>query len=262
MRVRVYPFGEGKTEEMVFKVLCTQYPDLNNVNLNKFISVGGKNKFSEKIRKTLEADLIPDTEIQIVVFRDLDQGEVFDDVAQSFQGLAWILLSKWSLKPQIIVHSEKPNIYILQQQATPDTPGLRLVLHFPDDKIFDGLNVVMRNRTTDGYILALGLDETILRRFAGKIKCDDSTTSPDPNVLRDLINTAIPATVTSNGITFDQDKDFLAAYLCATRFWTVHRSEEQDKLAEVIMKRAATYKPELLKKMFQSWLDAIQMVAQ
>jgi len=260
--VRVYPFGEGKTEEMVFKVLCTQYPDLNNVNLNKFVSVGGKNKFSEKIKETLQADLIPDTEIQIVVFRDLDHGEIFDDVAQSFQNLAWILLTKWNLTPQIKVHPEKPNIYILQQQATTDTPGLRLVLHFPDDKIFDGLNVVMRNRTTDGYILALGFDETILRRFACKIKRDASTASQAPNVLRDLINTYIPNIVASNGITFDQDKDFLAAYLCATRFWTVHRSEEQNKLAEVIMKRAAKYRPELLKQMFQSWLDAIQMVVQ
>lgn len=253
MTIRVFPFGEGKTEEIIFEILRSQVGNSPDVAFQNFVSVGGKTNFSNRISRTISSELVPNYDIRVVIFRDLDHGEIPENVVQSFQDIAWNLLAKWNLTPPIQPVNGAPNIYVLNQPVASQSPGFRLVLHLPDNGVFNNLPVPLHNRTTDGYVLALGLDDTVLNRFAEKL-------GTQHNILRNLITISIPQTVTGQGITFDQDKDFLAAYLCATRFWPVHRTEEQAKLVEIIMKRAEKYNSTRLQQVFKSWLDAIREV--
>ncbi|RME04549.1 MAG: hypothetical protein D6816_09670 [Bacteroidetes bacterium] len=253
MTIQIFPFGEGKTEKIIFEMLRSQVGSPPDVEFQKFVSVNGKGNFSKRISNTISSILVSSHDIRVVIFRDLDHGETPENVVQAFQGIAWNLLAKWNLTPPIQPVNGTPNIYVLNQPVTSQSPGFRLVLHLPDNGIFNNLPVPLHNRTTDGYVLTLGLDDTVLNRFAKKL-------GTQHNILHNLITTSIPQTVTGQGITFDQDKDFLAAYLCATRFWPVHRTEEQAKLVEIIMKRAEKYNSTRLRQVFKSWLDAIQEV--
>lgn len=115
----------------------------------------------------------------------------------------------------------------------------------------------MKNQTTDGYVLAVGFDKTVLGCFAQhkKVKSRFQT-------LRDLMANDLPQTIKQKGILFDEDKDFLAVYLCAVRFWVTCRTEEQARLIKIILDRAWSYSQSNIKQIFNTWLIAIQEAIQ
>ena len=250
MTAPVFPFGEGPTDRVVFEFLRSRlFPDQA---FREFVSVGGKENFRSKIPDTVQNEILPGRYMCILVFRDLDAGEKPSNVAQSFRDLIWDLLSAWNLQPSIHPLPQHPNIYVCRTDPTSTAPGLRLVLHLADNAALD-LPMALPNHTTDGYVLAAGLTDAVLGRFAGspKVKSDAQT-------LYDLVTNSLPVAVKQAGITFGEDKDYLAAYLCATRFWVVRRNEEQALLVRVILDRAWKYDPDTVHRVFSTWLTAIE----
>ena len=255
MMATIFPFGEGKTEQVVFDFLRKKW--FGHAEFSKFVSVEGKKGFSSEIRERpgipliVETELVPNKEVRVIAFRDLDEGESTASVRQSFQSIVWRLLKPWGLRPQsqeVLSNA----VYKWEVFAGPEQPGLRFVLHIAGSV---DATVPLRNWTTDGYILALGLKGRVLERFAreSKVKSDVATLSA-------LITTAIPDMISQQGINFDEDKDYLAAYLVATRFWTVRRTEEQARLIRVILDRAWKYDREQAEQVFKSWRIAIEEV--
>jgi len=253
MMAPVFPFGEGPTDRVVFEFLQEKfYPKEPEREFQPFNAVGGKGNFRPEISKAVESEVIPGRDVRILVFRDLDAGESPASVAQSFRDLVTNLLSAWKLQPEVQQSPEYSNIYICEQSSTQTTPGLRLVLHLADNAALD-LPMALSNHTTDGYVLAAGLTDVVLGRFAGspKVKSDAQT-------LYDLVTNSLPEVIKDACITFNEDKDYLAAYLCATRFWVVRRNEEQTLLVRVILDRAWKYDPDTVRRVFSTWLAAIE----
>ncbi len=250
----IFPFGEGKTEKVIFEFLVEK--QFQRYSFHNFVSVGGKDNFRSKIPKTVQSDLEAGRdEIRILAFRDLDAGEQVDDVVQSFQDIVWKLLEPWELQPN--VQQIHPNtIYKWEASIAQGRSGLRFVLHIANHAD-SSLPVPLQNQTTDGYILTVGLEEAILERFARKNKVKSTV-----DALKSLITEKIPETVRKEGIDFQEDKDYLAAYLAATRFWVVKRTEEQVRLVKIILDRAWKYNRNEFKKAFASWFAAIKEVVQ
>lgn len=248
----IFPFGEGKTERLVFKFLVEKY--FSGYEFQEFISVGGKDNFRHEILKTVRSDLEAGRdEMRILAFRDLDEGEEMANVRQAFQDIVWSLLEPWGLRPEI--QEVHPNsIYQWRARASTGQPGLQLVLHLANNTSLN-LPVSLRNQTTDGYVLGVGLTDQVLRRFAQERKVNS-----DSDSLRELVIEAIPSTINRSGIVFDEDKDYLAAFLAAARFWVVRRTEEQARLIITILNRAWTYNREQFEQVFESWKLAIQEV--
>jgi len=124
-------------------------------------------------------------------------------------------------------------------------------LHLADVSGFEVPQKVKEsNNTTDGYILAIGLEEGVLNAF----ETDNKVTK---GVLYKLITQCIPNCFSDPqyNITFEQDKDYLAAYLCASRFWVKHRTDV--RLTHVILDRAWKHNPEHFKEVFASWIEAM-----
>jgi len=244
----VFPFGEGPTDKVVFEFLQGRfYPERE---FQPFNAVRGKDNFRQKISEAVESEVIPGRDVRILIFRDLDAGESSASVAQSFRDLIWNLLSLWNLRPNIQPSPGHSNIYICEQPGTQTTPGLRLVLHLADNSALS-LPVPSSNHTTDGYILAAGLKNAVLDKFATQVDSDIHS-------LRKLITDSIPDTITQAHIAFDDYKDYLAAYLCSTRFWVIHRTEEQARLVRVILERAWKYDANSVRRVFCTWLAAIE----
>lgn len=250
----IFPFGEGRTDQIVFDVLKEHSGASSAQEFQPFIPVGGKNNFHSKIAETVSSELIPDREIRILIFRDLDEKESSADVAHSFRDLVWGLLAEWGLRPALQALNSHPNIYVCAQPPRTRTPGLHLVLHIADLNSVPNLPMQLLNHTTDAYLLAVGLQDSVLERFAEKINSNSQS-------LRTLITHTLPAAVQQESITFDQDKDYLAAYLCAVRFWVVHRTEEQARLARIILRRALSYGQGDVRTVFRSWIAAIEEVS-
>lgn len=248
----VFPFGEGRTDRVVFDFLRRNLG--HDPGFREFVPVGGKNNFRSTIEQVVQSEIIPDRDIGVLVFRDLDADESPEDVAQAFRDIAWELLSDWNLQPSIDAHPHYPNIYICIQPSSTSMPGLRLVLHVADNDALD-LPVALPNHTTDGYVLAAGLADAVLERFAGKVDSDAPT-------LYELITNTIPNTVAQANITFAEDKDYLSAYLCSTRFWVVHRTEAQMRLVRIILDRARKYDQASIDHVFDTWRAAIEEALQ
>ncbi len=248
MMAVIFPFGEGKTEQVVFEFLRKNWFD--QAKFRKFVSGGGKREFSSKI-PGIVGTLVPNREVRVIAFRDLDKDEQADEIGQSFQDLVEKLLKPWELKPkrqEVLTDT----VYKWEVFAGPAQPGLRFVLHIAGSV---DTAVSLRNWTTDGYVLALGLKDRVLGRFA-----QESKVGSEVAILSDLITAAIPGIISQQGISFDEDKDYLAAYLVATRFWTVRRTEEQARLIRVILDRAWRYDREQVEQVFKSWRIAIEEV--
>ncbi|MBW1946423.1 MAG: hypothetical protein JRI33_00640 [Deltaproteobacteria bacterium] len=246
----VFPFGEGPTDRVVVEFLQDNLFSIKE--FREFVPVGGKNQFRSKIHDTVRSEILPNREIGILVFRDLDAGEYRANIAQAFGDLVGELLSAWNLRPNMKPLPQHPNIFVCTQSRTMRNPGLRFVLHLADN---GALNLPMNllNHTTDGYVLATGLTSAVLERFAGTPHVNTTT-----QTLFHLITTSLPATVRHANIAFDQDKDYLAAYLCATRFWVTRRTEEQARLVRIVLDRAWRYEQNMVRRIFKTWLAAIE----
>jgi len=244
----VFPFGEGPTDGIVFHLLKQKF--FSGQPFREFVSVNGKNNFRSRIVDTIKSEILPNTEISVLVFRDLDAGESSKNVVQTFRDITWSLLSDWGLRPDVQPHQQHPNIYVCAQPPSTTTPGLRLVLHLADNSALN-LPIALLNHTTDSYVLAAGFTNVVLERFAEKVNSNAQS-------LHALITSSIPRTITETNSTFDQDKDYLAAYLCATRFWVKHRTEKQELLVRIILNRIWKYDQNAFLRIFASWQIAIE----
>lgn len=243
----IFPFGEGSTDRVVFDFLKSKiFP---KTTFQNFVPVNGKDNFRTKIMQTLEGQIIPNNNLCILVFRDVDAGESPEHIVHSFRDVVWDLLDDWNLRPEIQPHRDWPNVHICTQLPSKTTPGLHLILHLADNSALD-LPTTLQNHTTDGYVLATGLKEVVMKRFADKIH-------GNARHLHTLVTNSIPDMIRTNG-SYDQDKDYLAAYLCATRFWVIHRTEEQKRLVDIILKRAWKYQPDIIRQVFESWQVAVK----
>lgn len=244
----VFPFGEGPTDRIVFDFLQSKF--FPGEDIREFVPVNGKDHFRSRIELTVRGEILPNNGISVLVFRDLDAGESPENIAQAFRSIVWDLLSDWSLRPDIQPHQQYPNVYVCAQPLSTTAPGLRLILHLANNGPLN-LPATLRNDTTDGYILAAGFTDVVLERFA--IKVNSNTQD-----LRALITSSIPHTIGQTHSAFDQDKDYLAAYLCATRFWVVHRTEDQARLVRIILERIWKYDPNALQRIFAPWWTAVE----
>ncbi len=246
----VFPFGEGRADGVVFDFLRRNF--LPDQAFREFVPVNGKNNFRSRIEQTVQSEVLPNRNISVLVFRDLDAGESPQNIAQAFRDLAWTLLSDWNLRPDIHSHQQHPNVSVCAQPLSATTPGLRLVLHLADNGALN-LPIGLLNHTTDGYVLAAGFADAVLERFAGRPQVNSSA-----QALHALITSSIPQTITQATIAFDQHKDYLAAYLCATRFWVVYRTEDQARLVRIILERAWKHDPNTVHQVFATWRAAIE----
>ncbi len=247
---RIFTFGEGVTEKVVFdSVVSNLFPDHT---LDELIAVGGKSQFAKRIRETVESELLPNKHVYMLVFRDIDVGETRESIIQSFQDFLSELLDTWDLTPVQRDHERYANIFIWDQPSSETAPGLRFVLHLADQSALN-LSLHLRNHTTDSYVLAAGLEDAVLERFGrnAKVNCP-------PQDLSNLIIQNIPNQFNDPGITFDEGKDYLAAYLCASRFWVANRTEERARLVRVILDRAWKYNQKRYEDLFVSWRVAIE----
>jgi hypothetical protein len=243
----IFPFGEGATDQIVFDFLQSKL--FSDQDINKFVSVNGKDNFPLRIKQIVEGEILPNRSFSILIFRDLDAGERAESVAQAFRDIVWDLLSRWGLRPGIQPHQQHANLYVCVQPSSTTEPGLRCCLHLADNSTL-GLPMKLLNATTDGYILAAGLTDAVLERFAAKA-------SSDVQAIHTLVTALIPDTIRQTNILFEQDKDYLAAYLCATRFWAIHRTEEQARLMRIILERIWKYDKNAFQQMFASWQMAV-----
>lgn len=244
----IFPFGEGATDKIVFDFLRSKL--FSDQNIREFVSVNGKDNFRLRIEEIVKSEILPNRSSGILVFRDLDVGEQAESVAQAFNVIVWELLSDWGLRPGIQRHQQHPNLYVWVQPPSATKPGLRCCLHLVDNSAL-GLQIELLNHTTDGYILAAGLTDVVLERFAAK-------TSSNALAIQTLVTTLIPDIIRQTNTLFDQDKDYLAAYLCATRFWAVHRTEDQARLLRIILERIWKYDQNAFQQMFSSWQTAVE----
>lgn len=246
--MKIFPFGEGPTDKVVFKSLekCVCVPEFE-----EFYWVGGIDNFAKGIENTVEGDLKSKADdVCILVFCDLDKGRIYQDIIKQFENIMKKLMPGWNGRP--VEHPEYKNIYIFKQNPSNEMRGLRMILHLADISSFELPEKIKNsNNTTDGYVLALGLDNSVLGRFASK---DVKTTS---DVLHGLITECLPKCFSAANIEFEQDKDFLAAYFCATRFWVKHRTEEKCNLTETILARSVKSDEEKFKTIFSSWIEAM-----
>lgn len=253
---KVFVFCEGPTDQVIYSAVREGLSRVQ-VPAEKPISVGGKTNFRPKILETVAPELTagePGSYIGVLVFRDQDAGEELLAIQDAFAWIARELLRQWKLQPEPAQVQPWPNLFRLDEPPTPERPGLRLVLHIAAPQ-FENLS--LRNLTTDGYVLALALQDEVLKRFAGESKVRSSS-----GILRELITHGVPGTISNCNIAFDEDKDYLAAYLCATRFWTVKRTEEKERLLRLILDRALKYTPAAFWCVLNSWKAAIEEVMQ
>ena len=245
----IYPFGEGATEKVVFEFLKTK---LKDGKFRQFNVVDGKHNFPNKIKSVVKSEVeAKRDDIRIVAFRDLDDGENINDILNSFQKIVHELLTSWGTNPgaeEIVPQS----VYKWEVTKDKKHPEFKFVLHIAK---IDGLKISLRNQTTDAYILQLGLSEYVLKRFA-----TESKVGSDYKIVRELITSSLPDLIAQNGITFDEDKDYLAAYLVATRFWVIKRTEEQARLIKIILERGWRHNREGFEEIFDSWIRAINEV--
>lgn len=245
----IYPFGEGVVEKVVFEFLASTVFKENK--FQRFNISGGKRRLRAKIIDTVKSNIdAKRDEIRIIVFRDLDDGETMDSISQSFSRIVDELLESWGVRPKKI--EVDPSIHKWEISHSLESPGFKFVLHIARA---DNMAVSIRNQTTDAYVLRLGLSENVLRRFA-----DDRKVKSNYETLNELITISIPNLITNNGITFDEDKDYLAAYLVVTRFWAVKRTEEQARLIRIILERGWKHNRGEFEQIFKSWIQAIKEV--
>ena len=256
-----FVFGEGLTDKIVFDFLRESFFSLNVGRLQPFVVVGGKNNFRSKIQQKVQPDIeARRQDVFILVFRDRDVGEKAEQILQSFKYIVRELLSPWDAT---LPSEQKISESIYKWDvlpAMPVHPGFRFVLHIANNERLS-LPMTLRNHTTDGYVLASGLLDPVLNRFAEEVKFVKEVSEPR-EVLYKLITQSIPTTMQGEGVEFSEDKDFLAAYLVATRFWVVKRTEEQSRLVRTILDRAMMYDPQGIERVFESWLQAIREVLQ
>lgn len=249
--VQPFIFGEGATDKVVFEnILKHVFPATNLI----FTQVKGKGMFWEKIKADVEIEFSTPIlrTIPLLVFRDVDEGESHDSIKQSFMDLAE-QLTNGSANWQNV--QNLPNVYLWDLPPENKKTGLRFVLHLADPIIPATADYFRRlkNKTTDGYVLQLGLRTEIIQQFAEDI-------GHEPALLFQKITQEIPNLFNQNGIALDTDKDFLAAYLLTTRFWKVKRTEEKERLATIILDRAYKYAGETYRGVFASWIAAIETI--
>ena len=258
---KIFVFGEGLTDKVVFDFLKENFFPQNSSKFEPFVVVGGKNAFRNIIMKHVRPDVESKRQnIFILGFRDRDADEELQSIHQSFDDIVRDLLASWyTSSPKMQDVSEC--IWKWEVLPNPDThPGFRFILHIADYAHLS-LPVTLHNHTTDGYILASGLLDSVLRRFAQEVRFETNVSNPKAT-LETLITQLIPKTIQSKGIIFNQDKDFLAAFLVATRFWAVKRTEKQARLVRVILDRAIKYAPKEVNQIFITWIEAMKEVLQ
>ena len=250
---KIFVFGEGITDKVVFDFLKEKFFPQNANRFEPFVIVGGKNAFRSIILERVQPDVESKRQnISILAFRDWDAGEELQSIHQSFEDIVRNILASWPTSPPM---SQNILEYMWKWEVSPNPPnhpGFRFILHVANHSHLS-LPIILHNNTTDGYILAAGLLNLVLDRFARKI-------NSDRQVVYELITNSIPTLIQQKNIAFNEDKDFLAAYLVATRFWVVKRTEEQARLVRIILDRAIKYAQSEVEQIFISWIQAIREV--
>lgn len=250
MSERVFVFGEGKTEKTVLNSLG-KYMETRDLEIT---SVGGKNNFGNRMTVDLASEFrpgMPGRYVRVLVFRDVDQAETETDLRRSFEGIARQLID---MPAQWRPLADAVNVSTLDISPTGERPGLRLVLHLAATPPRGGGPAVLpdfSDKTTDGYLLWLALAPGVVERFARDARVD-------AGVIVQKVTTELPQLFAQNRIPFNTDKDYLAAYLAATRFWKVKRNEVKESLVGIIFDRAAQAAREDLGNIMNSWLCAVK----
>jgi hypothetical protein len=249
MNDELFVFGEGKTEEVVFTCLSQKKALPQQPHL---IPVNGKANFVSGILDKVEQNFapgIPGQMVRILAFRDRDKGEQIDSICQSFEPIGNRLRGEML---QFTPEQNFSNVLVSTIQPTQQHPGLRFVLHIADTPagIPEKLNQ-FASKTTDAYILSIALSSGVLSRFGKKVQIE-------PDIIKAKVLSELPQLFASNGIRFDTDKDYLAAYLITTRFWKINRTEREVRLVQVILDRAMRYATDVFEKTFASWMFAIE----
>lgn len=258
MDERIFVYGEGVTEKIVLKRLVDDLEE----NRIQVTAVGGKNNFETRILEDLEPEFntgVPGQYVRVLVFRDLDFGEKADNVRRSFSRIVRNLVGKESQWRGV---ETIPNVSVCSIPPDNDRSGLRLVLHLAEKPRTspgnDGLGLPdFKDKTTDGYLLWMGLTSNVVARFARDIKVE-------PSIISDIVETELPElfcpAAADIRIPFDSDKDYLSAYLVSTRFWKVKRTEGKERLAGIILDRAKKFAKEDFETIMGSWMAAIKEV--
>lgn len=251
----VFPFGEGVTERVLFDFLKRK---LNlRAPFQDFQSVGGKNNFSSKILEFLIGQLQPGVDIRVLAFRDVDENEKDDSIVKSFQNIITQLIPDFSGEHyQLKDGKDQEKKYPIYKWEYESDFKFQFMLHLANPPLNKYPEIEIKNKTTDGYILAVGLQETVLSQFASDI-------SSDASHIGKLVRNEVPAVIRNSGVDFDEDKDFLAAYLVATRFWKVKRTDEKARLAKIILERGwKQHAKEGTKEILGSWIKALEVAIQ
>lgn len=241
----VFPFGEGMTEKYIFEYLMKKMEWPPNLRVSPFVVVGGTTGFRNEIPKVVSQELQPGRDIRVIAFRDIEEKEDENNIIQSFQSIISRLISGFSKQPKRV--NDEP-IYIWDHHGN---FHFRFVVHLAKPLIEA---VPLRNKTSDGYILAIGLQDAVLSRFAADINSNS-------DAIRSLVQNEIPKAVGSKQIDFNEARDYLAAYLVATRFWSIRRTEEKKRLIHVILERGWEDAKNETLKILCSWIKAMEEVS-
>jgi len=252
-----YIFGEGKTEKILVDRLTNDKAakklDISLSSRPVFIGTGGKYHSISRISETLEPELSPFQKVRCVILADRDAGETTESIREKYENgfrqileasdyntdISFQLLQNWN---NILTFATVP----------PDLPDLQVALHIArtpalpisEDQIAD-------SATTDGYILAAALTEGVIHRFARKAGLTREK-------LSDKVTLEIPELMRRNGIASLDAKDFISAYMTASRFLKIKRSEDESTFAGIVISRAVQREPDAVKKIFASILKAFR----
>lgn len=255
-----YIFGEGKTEKiLVNRLTDDKAADKIELNLSSkpvFIGTGGKYHSIRKISEKLEPDLTPFQKVRCVILADRDSGDTIESIREKYENGFCQILEASDYKADVSFQRLQGwnNILIFATEP-PDMPDLRVALHIAqtpplpisEDQISD-------SATTDGYILAAALTERVIQRFAQKAGLTQEK-------LLEKVTREIPELMRRNGIVNLDAKDFISAYMTASRFLKIKRSEDESTFAGIVISRAIQREPEAVKKIFASTLEVFRCVS-
>lgn len=238
-------FVEGKTEKDLLKIM--------GCPAEIIMDCGGKTNMPTEIKNLMGPCM--NNNPMMLILRDKDSGEKNDRIIQSFEHHINNLLKESKTPRQTLrPHRDFENLYTMD---VPDA-NFRAALHIAaPPSIEDIYKKQFVSKTIDGYILALAMNENVLKEFAKGAKITSKNINPK-DALKWAVCTGVPGVADKAEITFDQAKDYLGVYMAMSKFLTVNRSEKY----KVFSSRVASCANDNEKEAFQEILRSIQVALQ
>jgi len=250
MSANVKIFVEGPTDKTIIEKLTKEASLKAKIHKCK-----GKRNINSAINKIVIDPLPyppqPDEPTTILIFRDRDGGETQESICKSINDN---LKNKINTSERIppIQHQTYSNIYKFYYKDI----YLTTILHISERQGLSELKEYIdefSNAEIEDYILAGALEDRIISRFSIE---NESRCEFDQNIVKKMIVSELPLLLKEHGVN-PQQKDILSAYMFATRFLYIKRSDDEKCFISILMDRIIKHGNH--KEVFASIIEALEM---